>query len=269
MYIGKREFKNQGKTYIMGILNVTPDSFSDGGKYSSPDKALFHADEMISDGADIIDIGGESTRPGYTKISDEEEIKRIVPVIRELKKRTDVPISVDTYKAQVAKAAIEEGADLINDIWGLKYDSDMAGLIAGADVSCCIMHNADNVLSNESVVSETEEGLKESLKIAQKAGIKDDKIILDIGIGFAKDTKGNLLLLRDMAKFNELGYPMLLGASRKSVIGNTLNLPKDERDEATCALSVLAAMAGCMFVRVHNVKANKRAIDMAEAVLYV
>ena len=269
MYIGDREFKDSGKTYIMGILNITPDSFSDGGQYMDRDKALFHVEEMIRDGADIIDIGGESTRPGYERISDEEEIDRISPVIESVKASFDIPVSVDTYKPAVALEAVRQGADLVNDIWGLKSDAKMAEVIAQTKAAVCIMHNSEIMLDEKEVTEGVMRGLEESVEIAQKAGIEKERIMLDIGIGFAKDTRGNLRLLKDMDRFIKMGYPFLLGASRKSVIGNTLNLPKDERDEATCSLSVLAVMAGFSFVRVHNIKANKRAIDMAEAVLYV
>ena len=186
MKIGNREFDVKNRTYIMGILNVTPDSFSDGGKWDSMDHALKHAETMIAEGADILDVGGESTRPGYTKISDEEEIHRVVPVIQAIRKRFDIPISVDTYKSQVAEAALEAGADLINDIWGLKYDPRMASVIAASGAACCLMHNRKN-RQYSSFASDLKQDLLESVRLAETAGISRDKIILDPGLGFAKD----------------------------------------------------------------------------------
>ena len=183
MKIGNREFNVDEHTYIMGILNVTPDSFSDGGKWNRLDDALKHADAMIKDGADIIDVGGESTRPGYTLLSDEEETERVVPVIERLKKEFDIPISVDTYKSYVALAAVQAGADLINDIWGLKYDGDIAKIIADNDVACCLMHNRDMVKNPyNNLLTDVLNDLQECINIAHKAGIKDEKIILDPGI---------------------------------------------------------------------------------------
>lgn len=267
MIIGNRNFA-EGHTYVMGILNVTPDSFSDGGRYNSADAALRHALAMISDGAAIIDVGGESTRPGYTMISDEEEIERVCPVIERLKKETDVPISLDTYKSKVAAAGIAAGASLINDIWGLKYDPDMAGVIASNEVACCLMHNRNrDERPYNDFVPDLLDDLRETVAIAHAAGISDEKIILDPGVGFGKNYEENLLAIKHMGALHELGYPILLGTSRKSVIGLTLDLPKDEREEGTLATSILAVREGCMFVRAHDVKANFRGIKMAEAVL--
>lgn len=268
MIIGNKEFKDSGKTYIMGILNVTPDSFSDGGRFNSLDSALYHTEEMIHDGADIIDIGGESTRPGYEMISDQEEIDRVTPVLEAVKARFDIPVSIDTYKSAVAEAVISSGADLINDIWGLKYDSNMSKVIADGGVSCCLMHNAKKAMQGDPV-KQLYSDLKDTISIARAAGIADDRIMLDPGVGFAKDTRQNLITIEHMDDFLQLGYPMLLGTSRKSVIGNTLNLPKDEREEGTLVTTVMAVMKGYSYVRVHNVKANKRAVDMTEAILYV
>ena len=266
--IGNREFNVDEHTYIMGILNITPDSFSDGGKWNKLDDALKHADEMIKDGADIIDVGGESTRPGYTLLSDEEETERVVPVIERLKKEFDIPISVDTYKSHVALAAVRAGADLINDIWGLKYDGDIAKVIADNDVACCLMHNRDmakNPYNN--LLADVLNDLQECINIAHKAGIKDEKIILDPGIGFGKDLQMNLKVMNNLELLDVLGYPVLLGTSRKSMIGLTLDLPADERVEGTLATSIIGVMKGCSFVRVHDVKENKRAVKMAEEVL--
>lgn len=266
MRIGSRDFATTGHTYIMGILNVTPDSFSDGGKFNQIDAALKHAEEMIRDGADVIDIGGESTRPGYTKISDEEETDRVVPVIEAVKKEFEIPISVDTYKSGVAEAAAQAGADLINDIWGLKYDARMAEVIAKSGLACCLMHNRDNA-EYRNFMEDMKQDLRETIALAKAAGIADDKIILDPGVGFAKSYENNLEVIRRLKEFDELKYPVLLGTSRKSVIGLTLDLPAAERVEGTIVTTVMAVEAGCMFVRVHDVKENHRAIQMAEAIL--
>ena len=266
MRIGSRDFATTGHTYIMGILNVTPDSFSDGGKFNQIDAALKHAEEMIRDGADVIDIGGESTRPGYTKISDEEETGRGVPVIEAVKKEFEIPISVDTYKSGVAEAAAQAGADLINDIWGLKYDARMAEVIAKSGLACCLMHNRDNT-EYRNFMEDVKQDLRETIALAKAAGIADDKIILDPGVGFAKSYENNLEVIRRLKEFNELKYPVLLGTSRKSVIGLTIDLPAAERVEGTIVTTVMAVEAGCMFVRVHDVKENHRAIQMAEAIL--
>ena len=267
MRIGSRDFATTGHTYIMGILNVTPDSFSDGGKFNQIDAALKHAEEMIRDGADVIDIGGESTRPwGYTKISDEEETGRVVPVIEAVKKEFGIPISVDTYKSGVAEAAAQAGADLINDIWGLKYDARMAEVIAKSGLACCLMHNRDNT-EYRNFMEDMKQDLRETIALAKAAGIADDKIILDPGVGFAKSYENNLEVISRLKEFNELKYPVLLGTSRKSVIGLTLDLPAAERVEGTIVTTVMAVEAGCMFVRVHDVKENHRAIQMAEAIL--
>lgn len=266
MLIGNKEFDVKNKTYIMGILNVTPDSFSDGGSFCNVESALKHADDMIKKGAHILDIGGESTRPGYTKISDEEEIERIVPVITAIKANFDIPVSVDTYKSKVAEAAILAGADLINDIWGLKYDRTMAEIIAKYHKPCCLMHNRDN-MDYQNFMEEVTADLKESVTIAENAGIQKDKIILDPGVGFAKSYEQNLEVIRRMGELRALGYPLLLGTSRKSVIGLTLDLPVNERLEGTLVTTVMAVEQGCAFVRVHDVLENARAIQMAEAIL--
>lgn len=265
MQIGTRKFDVENCTYIMGILNVTPDSFSDGGRFNSLDRAMQHAQQMIDEGVDIIDVGGESTRPGYTLLSDEEEISRIVPVIEKLKANFDVPVSLDTYKGKVAQAGIMAGADLINDIWGLKYDDILAKVIAENDVACCLMHNRDNT-DYEDFLAGVIDDMRETVEIARSAGIKDEKIILDPGIGFGKTYEQNLIMLNNLNVLDKFGYPLLLGASRKSVIGNALNLPVSERLEGTIATSVLAVMSGYAFVRVHDVKENKRAVEMALAV---
>ena len=264
--IGNREFDVKNHTYVMGILNVTPDSFSDGGKYNTLDQALFHAQEMVDQGVDIIDVGGESTRPGYTMISDEEEIQRTVPVVEALKERFEVPISIDTYKTKVAKANIKAGVDLINDIWGLKYDEKMAKVIADAKLPCCLMHNRKEA-DYKKFLKEMKADLKESIRLAKEAGIKNKRIILDPGVGFGKTYENNLEAIRCLDVLEEMGYPVLLGTSRKSVIGLSLDLPSEERVEGTLVTTVFGVMQGAAFVRVHDVKENKRAITMAEAIL--
>lgn len=267
MQIGNKNFEIGMHTYVMGILNVTPDSFSDGGNYNQIDSALSHVEEMIRDGADIIDVGGESTRPGYERISEEEEIERIVPVIEQIKKRFDIPVSLDTYKAMVARAGIEAGADLINDIWGLKGDEKMAAVIADSGLPCCLMHNRKEAVYHN-YIQEVLSDLEESLALAKQAEIAQEKIMLDPGIGFAKSYEQNLLLLQQLEALHSFGYPILLGTSRKSVIGLTLNVPASERVSGTLATTVMGVMKGCSFVRVHDVKANVQAIQMTEAILH-
>lgn len=266
MKIGNREFQTEGHTYVMGILNVTPDSFSDGGKWNDRDRALKHVEEMLEQGADMIDIGGESTRPGYTLLADDEEIARVVPMIEAVKANFDVPISLDTYKSKVAEAGIKAGADLINDIWGLKYDDKIASVIANSGLPCCLMHNRKNQDYGD-FMQDVAADLADSVHLAELAGIEDSKIILDPGVGFAKSYEQNLEVINSLEELHVLGYPLLLGCSRKSVIGLTLNLPADQRVEGTLVTTVLAVMKGCMFVRVHDVGENVRAIKMTEAIV--
>ena len=267
MKIGNKIFEPSKKTYVMGILNVTPDSFSDGGSYTSIDKAMEQTEKMIQQGADIIDVGGESTRPGHVQIGDEEEIKRVVPVIREIKKKFDIPVSIDTYKSAVAKAALEAGADLLNDIWGFRYDEKMAELAAEYDVPVCLMHNRDN-LDYDDFMEDVKKDLQISLDIAEKYGVKKENIMLDPGVGFGKTYEQNLMVMNHLEEIVDMGYPVLLGTSRKSVIGLTLDLPVDEREEGTLATSVLGAIKGCQFVRVHDVEKNVRALKMTDAILH-
>ena len=271
MIIGNKEFCKDDRFYIFGILNVTPDSFSDGGRFIidgkvNKDRVLPTVEKMIGEGMDIVDVGGESTRPGYTLISDEEEIERTAPVIEAIKKNFDIPISLDTYKGAVAKAGIEAGADLINDIWGFKYSPDMADIVAKAGVSCCLMQNRKDtnyVNFTEDVVSD----LRESVEIAVKAGISRDRIMIDPGVGFAKSYEQNLEIINRLDELCKLGLPVLLGTSRKSVIGLTLDLPSSERVEGTVATSVIGALKGARFFRVHDIKENRRALDMTRAIL--
>lgn len=276
MLIGNKNFDLKNSAYVCGILNVTPDSFSDGGQFDNLDAALFHTEEMINDGASIIDIGGESTRPGYTMISDDEEIARVVPVIRSIKERFDIPVSLDTYKAGVASAGIEAGADLINDIWGLMYNTDtasdgsiispMAALLAKTGLPCCLMHNRKSAEYSD-FLSDYLDDNRKIIDCALKHGISKDKIILDPGVGFAKSLEQNLMAINTVDKLCELGYPVLLGTSRKSVVGLTLDLPKNERVEGTVATSVIGLMRGASIFRVHDVKENFRALKMAAAVI--
>lgn len=267
MIIGNKEFDVARHAYIMGILNVTPDSFSDGGKWNDLDQALFHTEQMIEEGASIIDVGGESTRPGYTMISDEEEISRVVPVIEAIKARFDVPVSLDTYKSKVADAGLAAGADMLNDIWGLKYDAAMADVVAKHQATCCIMHNRKTTEYGD-FMKDVMADLEESLEIAQKAGISYDQICIDPGVGFAKSYEQNLEIIDKLDELHTFGLPILLGTSRKSVIGLTLDLPADDRVEGTIVTTTIGVMKGAGFVRVHDVKANMRAIMMAEAIRF-
>lgn len=291
MNLGKYKFDLENRPVIMGILNVTPDSFSDGGKFNHLDAALKHAEQMIEEGADIIDIGGESTRPGYTLIRDEEEIDRVVPVIEAVKKRFDIPVSLDTYKAEVAKAGIEVGCDLINDIWGLKVsqvlrqnseefarlnkteegypenaNSKLAKVAAQSDIPICIMHNRDYT-NYKDFISDVLSDIKESIDIAHKAGIKDSRIIVDPGVGFGKTFEQNLQIIKNVDRLQELGYPVLLGTSRKSVIGLALDVDKNNRMAGTVATTVMGLERGCRMFRVHDVKENYQAMMMAQRIL--
>ena len=266
MIIGGREFDTGNRCYIMGILNVTPDSFSDGGQWGTFDSAMKHAEQMIAEGADIIDVGGESSRPGHAKISVQEEIDRAVPVVEALKSRFDIPVSIDTCKSAVADAALRGGADMVNDIWGLKYDQEMAGVIAKSGVPCCLMHNRNN-MDYADFMSDLLNDLRESVNLAKRAGIADDKIIVDPGVGFAKTYEMNLEAMNKLDMLKKLGYPVLLGASRKSVIGLALDLPVTQRVEGTLATTVVGIMRGCSFVRVHDVLETKRVVLMTEAIL--
>lgn len=266
MKIGNAEFKLGERTYVMGILNVTPDSFSDGGKFNNIEAALKRAKELIDDGADIIDIGGESTRPNFEVVNVEEEIKRVVPIIKAIKENFDIPISIDTYKSETAKVAIEAGADLINDVWGFKKDKNMAKVAYEYGVPCILMHNREKAEYNN-LMEDVINDLEESINIALEAGVKKENIILDPGIGFAKTLEENLKVMNNLEKIRDMGYPVLLGTSRKSMIGLTLDLPVDKRLEGTIATTVLGIVKGCEFIRVHDVLENKRACVMTDAIL--
>lgn len=268
MKINQKEFDSQC-CHIMGILNVTPDSFSDGGKWNQMDRALLHTEEMIRDGAEIIDIGGESTRPGYQKVTEDEEIERVVPYIWAVREKFNIPVSIDTYKAKVARAAVEAGAGLINDIWGFKGDPKMAETAAALRVPCCVMHNRNlETHPYHNLMEDVLNDLKESIRLGLDAGVRPEHIITDPGIGFGKTLEDNLLVMKHLERLKELGYPILLGTSRKSMIGLTLSLPVEERVEGTVATTVFGVMKGCSFVRVHDVKENYRAMKMTEAMIY-
>ena len=266
MIIGERNFEIGKRPYIMGILNVTPDSFSDGGSYNDMDRALKHTKQMMDEGADIIDVGGESTRPGHTQISVQEEIERTCFIIEAIKENYNIPVSIDTYKHEVAEAAILAGAELVNDIWGLTKDDLMAQTVARHKASVCLMHNRNNT-NYQNLTEDIIADLNAMLEIAKNAGIPDEKIMLDPGIGFAKTTEQNLTVMNNLERIVEMGYPVLLGTSRKSMIGNTLNFPFEERAEGTVATSVIGLMKGCSFFRVHNVKANYRALKMTNHII--
>lgn len=254
------------KTYIMGILNATPDSFSDGGKYNKKDKAVERAKQIVADGADIIDIGGESTRPGFKKVEAKEEISRVLPIIEGVKEAVDVPISIDTYKAETAHAALLAGAAMINDIWGAKKDPEMASVAAEHDVPIILMHNRDN-MDYEDIMTDMLRDIEESINICHRAGVKDEQIIIDPGIGFAKTYEQNLEVMRRLEEFTTFGYPVLLGTSRKSMIAETLQLPVDERVEGTGATVSLGIERGCDIVRVHDVLEMSRTAKMMDAML--
>ncbi|MGB4503399.1 MAG: dihydropteroate synthase [Syntrophaceticus sp.] len=254
----------------MGILNVTPDSFSDGGKFFDPLVAVEHAHQMVEDGADIIDIGGESTRPStWTEepLSAAEEIRRIMPVLERLLAEVKVPISIDTYKAETARAALEAGAHMINDIWGFQRDPGIAAVAGEYDVPVILMHNQDGT-EYQDLMGDLLAALRNSIEIAQNGGVQPDKIIVDPGIGFGKDVQQNLAVMRRLRELRSLGKPILLGTSRKSMIGKTLNLPADQRLEGTLATVVWGIAQGAAdIVRVHDVKETVRAVRMVDAII--
>ncbi len=255
------------KTYVMGILNATPDSFSDGGKFNTLHTGVVHALDMIEQGADIIDVGGESTRPNHTEVGEQEEIRRIVPMIQAIREKTNHPISIDTYRANTARQALQCGADIVNDVWGLQREPDIAKVVAEYDAPVIIMHNQHGTEYKQDIIQAMKDFFKKSLDIAHNAGIGEDKIVLDVGIGFGKTPEQNIEVLHRMSELLDLGYPLLLGASRKSVLGYILNLPVDQRLEGTIATSVLAVRSGIDVVRVHDVRENVRAIKVADRIV--
>ena len=261
-------------TAIMGVLNVTPDSFYDGGRRLEPEKAIADGVEMVAAGADIIDIGGESTRPGAPSVSEEEELGRILPVIRGLRRAIRAPISIDTYKSNVACAALGEGADIVNDISGLRFDPAMAAMIAEERVPVVLMHMQGTPRTMQveprygDVVREVRDFLASQISHALGKGIEPEKIIIDPGIGFGKTLDHNLSLLRNLPALATLGQPLLVGASRKTFIGKILNLAPDERLEGSLAAAVAAVLAGANMIRAHDVKETRRAVNMADAIRY-
>lgn len=261
------------KTWLMGIINVTPDSFSDGGLYFNKEKAVDRGLELAEEGADIIDIGGESTRPGSDFISTEEELMRTVPVISALRKKTDVLISVDTTKSEVAEAALDKGADIINDISSFRFDPKMLSLAAQKDIPVILMHmkgTPKNMQLNpfyEDLLAEIRGFLEERIATAQAYGIKKEKIIIDPGIGFGKSHKDNLTLIKSLKFLEPIDRPILIGISRKSFIGKILSLPPQERTEGTIASAVLSIINGAHILRVHDVEAVKRAVLVTEAII--
>ena len=264
---GNKEIILGERTLVMGILNVTPDSFSDGGKYNNLDSAIKQAEKLILDGADIIDVGGESTRPGHIQISSEEEISRVVPIIEKISKNLDTVISIDTYKYDVAEAAIKAGANIINDIWGLQYDNgEMAELVKNSNLTIIVMHNQNDEIYSKDIMLSLREFFEKTYKIADKYGIDRDKIILDPGLGFGKNVEQNIEVLSRLNELKDMGS-ILLGASKKRFIGKLLNdLPFDERVEGTVATTVIGIEKGVDIVRVHNVLENKRACLVADGI---
>ncbi|CAH1665355.1 dihydropteroate synthase [Chelatococcus asaccharovorans] len=251
---------------IMGILNVTPDSFSDGGRFATHEAALAQAARMVGEGADIIDIGGESTRPGYTEISAEEEIARVVPVITAVAARQEVPISIDTYKARTAEAAIAAGAVIINDVWGLQRDPAMAAVAAAHGVPVVAMHNRDTIDPALDIIADMKAFFARTLDRASHAGVAPGAIILDPGIGFGKTPEQNLIALQRLAELKTLGCPLLVGASRKSTIGLVTGRPAGERLAGSLAAHVLALVHGADIIRVHDVAPHRDACRIFEAV---
>jgi len=256
---------------VMGILNVTPDSFSDGGRYMERERALEYAREMVAQGADIIDVGGESTRPGAHPVSLEEEVDRVVPVVEALSRELEVPISVDTRKAPVAKGALETGAIMVNDISGLRFSPDMIHVVAQYRPWVIVMHmkgtpkNMQKSPWYEDVVGEVEGFFEDRLRYLESHGISKERVILDPGIGFGKRLEDNLSLLRNIDRFLHLGCPIMVGPSRKSFIGTVLDLPVEERLEGTLAAVSIAVFQGAQVVRVHDVQPVRRAVDLAWA----
>ncbi|ASG25692.1 dihydropteroate synthase [Fusobacterium nucleatum subsp. nucleatum] len=264
---GNKEIILGERTLVMGILNVTPDSFSDGGKYNNLDSAIKQAEKLILDGADIIDVGGESTRPGHVQITSEEEISRVVPVIEKISKNLNTIISIDTYKYDVAEEAIKAGANIINDIWGLQYDNgEMAELVKKSKLPIIAMHNQNDEIYSKDIMLSLREFFEKTYKIADKYGIDRDKIILDPGLGFGKNVEQNIEVLSRLNELKDMGS-ILLGASKKRFIGKILNdLPFDERVEGTVATTVIGIEKGVDIVRVHNVLENKRACLVADGI---
>ena len=255
-----------GRTLVMGIINMTPDSFSDGGLYADAGAAVRAGLHMIEEGADIVDVGGESTRPGYVAVDAGEEARRALPVIAGLVQKTDIPVSIDTYKAAVAAAALEQGARMVNDVWGLQRDPDMARVVAAAGAAVVIMHNRERVERDIDILDDIRVFFANSLARARAAGIRDDRIVLDPGIGFGKTLEQNLLVLARLDELHEIGFPILLGTSRKSFIGRLSPSEPRERLPGTLAANVFAVIGRVAILRVHDVAAQVQALRVAEAI---
>lgn len=266
--MGEASLKLGERTLIMGILNVTPDSFSDGGRYNQVEHAVQHARKMVLAGADIIDIGGESTRPGHEPVNEQEELARVIPIVERLHhEMPQVPLSVDTYKAQVAEEALRAGAHIINDVWGFKAEPRIAQVAAEFGCPVILMHNRQD-RAYEDLMSDVAADLLESVELARKAGVSDERIILDPGIGFAKDYEENLKVMANLDQLAALGFPLLLGTSRKRFIRTALDLPVDEVVMGTAATVALGIAQGCQIVRVHDVKEMKETARMCDTILY-
>lgn len=266
-FAAARLFDRAGGPRIMGILNVTPDSFSDGGRFEAVETAVAHARRMAEEGADVIDVGGESTRPGHTPVDAEEEIRRVAPAVEALRRAIDVPISIDTMKAKVAEAALRAGATIVNDVWGLQRDPDIARVAAEHGAPVCVMHHRVEVDPALDIVEDMKRFLGRSIEIAQKAGVPDHAIALDPGVGFGKTIEQNLIAIRRVDALAAMGFPVLLGTSRKSLIGHIIPRTPEERVFGTVATSVIGWAQGATMFRVHDVRANRDALLVAQAVL--
>ncbi|GBD50671.1 dihydropteroate synthase [Methylopila sp. Yamaguchi] len=260
-------FDRAGGPRVMGILNVTPDSFSDGGRFAAVEGAVAHAVKMAGDGADIVDIGGESTRPGYKPVDAEEEIRRVVPAIRAVREALDLPISIDTMKASVAAAALEAGADIVNDVWALQRDPDIARVAAEHGAPVVVMHHRTEVDPALDIVEDMKSFLGRSIEIALKAGVPERAIALDPGVGFGKTVAQNLIAIQQVGALAQMGFAVLLGTSRKSLIGHIIQRTPEERVHGTVATSVLGWAAGATLFRVHDIRENRDALLVAKAVL--
>jgi dihydropteroate synthase len=260
-----REIALSARPIIMGILNVTPDSFSDGGAYASPDEAVHAARRMIAEGAAIIDIGGESTRPGHAPLDAETELKRAIPVVESLAAIADVPISIDTYKAEIARAALKAGAHIVNDVWGLSRDPDMAKAIADGGAAAVIMHNREEIDGSLDIFEDMKAFFDAATEKALRAGIGEDQIVLDPGIGFGKSLEQNLGILGNLARLNDYGFPVLLGASRKSFINKVSPSDPGDRIGGSVVTTVFAALAGLSIIRVHDIATHMQALRIVEA----
>lgn len=255
------------KTLIMGILNVTPDSFSDGGRFNEVEKALIHVNEMLSEGADIVDVGGESTRPGSVLVDTDEEIRRTVPIIKAISNQWNTLISIDSYKSKVAYEALKNGAHIINDVWGFQKDLDMAKVAAEFQVPSILMHNQETTDYNIDIIESMKSFFDKSIELGLKNGLDMDNIILDPGIGFGKTPEQNILVMSRLDEIKAFGFPVLLGTSRKSMIGKILDLPVDERLEGTLATNAFGIVLGCEIIRVHDIKAHVRMARVMDAMI--